>query len=720
MSVAGFPDMMPARQGGPDSSQGLGAIVIPITQPAGPNGNITEITEFEDGSVEINIHEPQPKESTGKFDENLAEVLDDAALQSLSSEVIEGVEADILSRTPFMQNYAEGLDLLGLKIETAANVRGQKRNISRVGHPLLLEAVVKSQSLARGEILPAAGPCKAQVVGDTTDELDQLAEDFESDFNYYLTQIDKGFYPDTDRGLFTCYFGGNLFKKVYVDPIREMPISRSIQIEDLIVSQDATDLYTALRVTHRVFMTPNLLKRMMMAGAYRDISIGVAQTIQDPVKAKKNDVLGVQPKSTRAQDQEHTIYETYLDWSFEDSGHKEKGQKPGQTFPYKVTVDSASRQVLEVRRNWIEGDKLFTKRQRFVHYGLIPAFEFLCLGYVHLLGNQTKALRAIWRLLIDAGMFANFPGGVKAKSVRTDTNEINPGPGEWPDVDIGPFDKIQDAFMPMPYKDISAVFIQFAKMIEDDSTSLAGTADLQTGEGRTNVPVGTMMAMVEAATQVMAASHKRLHQAMSQELALLRDLFVENPKALTAMARSPARVQYTAEEMQSVDIVPVTDPNVPAQSHRTMQATALVTLNAQYPEMDRRATLVHALHTIGIADTDRFVPPAPAPGAPPPPDPKVVAQEQENQLKAVELQQDGQDSQRKAASELAQNAQQERTDQLDNQTELAKSQSAERIAQIKEETARMKIAADLAKVDKQHQNEREIQAEARTFAPKEF
>lgn len=708
---------MPVRARGPESiDDGMGTVIQL------PNANIPgdiEITEYEDGSVDISPAVPEAKETNGKFDQNLATTLNQAALDALATEVLEGVDVDIQSRQPFMDNYAQGLDLLGLKIETAANVRGQKRNISRIGHPLLLEAVVKSQSLARGELLPAAGPCKGQVIGQTNDQLDLLAQDFESDFNYYLTQIDKGFYPDTDRGLFTCYFGGNLFKKVYVDPISERPVSRSIQVEDLIVSQDATDLYTALRVTHRHFPTPNLLKRMMMCGAYRTVDIGSAQTITDTVKTKKNEVLGLQPQSTRLQDQEHTVYETYLDYSFEEFGHKEKGQKPGQNFPYKVSVDKDTRQVLEVRRNWIEGDKLFSKRQRFVHYGLIPAFEFLCLGYVHLLGNQTKALRAIWRLLIDAGMFGQFPGGMKAKSVRTDTNEITPGPGEWVDIDIGPFDDISKAFMPMPYKDVSSVFIQFAEMIQQDAQRLGGTADIEIGEGRSNVPVGTMMSMIEAATQVMAASHKRLHRAMSEELSLLKELFVESPKALIEMARAPKRAEYTAEEMQSVDIVPATDPNVPAQMHRNMLATALVTLYGQFPqEMDGHEVITHAVRTIGISDPERFVPPPKAESAPP--DPKAMADMAKVQVAKEKLQLDASDSQRKAANELAENAQQDRHDENAQKLEAEKARSSEHVAEIKEETARLKIHADLVKSEHDREHERQLAEQERRFAPKEF
>jgi hypothetical protein len=53
-------------------------------------------------------------------------------------------------------------------------------------------------------------------------------------------------------------------------------------------------------------------------------------------------------------------------------------------------------------------------------------------------GNQFQAAGGpghVMRELIDAGMFSNFPGGMKSAKARTSTNEIAPGPGEWVDIE---------------------------------------------------------------------------------------------------------------------------------------------------------------------------------------------------------------------------------------------------------------------------------------------
>ena len=98
-----------------------------------------------------------------------------------------------------------------------------------------------------------------------------------------------------------------------------------------------------------------------------------------------------------------------------------------------MTLDKDSQQVLEIWRNWREKDELKRARKRFVKYPFIPAMGFLELGYLHILGQHAKALTAIERILIDAGMFSNFPGGVKMRG-RNDPNQIMPGPGQFVDV----------------------------------------------------------------------------------------------------------------------------------------------------------------------------------------------------------------------------------------------------------------------------------------------
>lgn len=688
-----------------DGTYGLSA---PGTPPAQPGIEIEapapvladlSIEIDEDGGVTIGAPAPPKPRSTG-FDENLAEVLQIGDLAVVAEDILQGIEADIASRREFLANLTTGMDLLGLKVEKANSQSTKGGGYSRVRNPLLLEAVITFQSGFVGEMLPASGPAKVKTIGGSTAETDQLASDFEADLNHYLTDIAREFYPDTDRMAFSLGYSGNGFKKVYTCPRRKRPVSESVQVKDMIVSEDATDLDNATRVTHRILMSPGMVRRMQRVGAYIDVPLGVATPMPTPVDQKEDEIAGISASGARPQDVQRTIYECYTDIDLSEFGHAEKGAPEGIELPYKVTIDATSRQVLEIRRNWKQGDPSFQKRQRFVHYQLVPGFGFLAFGFLHLLGNSAQTLTAIWRILCDAGMFSNFPGGVKVKGARAANNEIQPMPGEWTEIDVAGMDDIRKTLMPLPYKDPSPVFIQLAEMIQQDAMRLGGTVEMEVGDGRANVPVGTIMAMIEQQTKIMAAVHKRLHRAQQLELQLLRDEFMDDPGALARLARNPRRTWEVAEEFASLDLVPASDPNVPAQMHRIMLATALVSLASSNPDIyDKYAAHKHALEVVGIRDADRYVHPSvPMPGGPA----KAAGKSsQELALEAQKLAADIEDSKRKAAADLAENTQQLQSHRLDLANDAAARESAQRLAEMQAASDAEARALDQRKIDVQ-------------------
>lgn len=668
-------------------TQGFGSATHTVMVQPSPEGAHLEVVASDDGGIELHDRMVEAKGRTApdRFNANLAEVMESGALETLASDVLEGVEADIESRNQFIQNLEKTMELLGLETEDPSNSKGAA-GVSRVRHPVLLEAVVKAQSQAMAELLPSDGPVKAATRNGDDATVDDLARSFQEDMNWYLTKGAPEFYPDMDRGLFALFFSGNLFKKVYNHPLRRRPVSESIVVSDLIVSQDATDLDTAIRVTHRGLYTTGELRRMQWKKFWlEDIEIGTPMPSMDAVQRKEASIIGVQPSSTRQKDTEHTIYEVTTDYDFDALGLHEPGA-PDVPLPIIVTIEKDSRKILAVRRGWKQGDKEYQRKQRFVHYGMVPAFSFLCLGYSHLLGNQTKALTAIWRILVDAGMFSNFPGGIKAKGVRTSTNDISPAPGEWVDIDTGPFDDISKAIMPMPYKGPDQVFMALADAIGTKAEALAGAVDIPvTGQ---DIPVGTMLAMVEQATQTTAAVHKRLHAAQSKELSLLKDCFADDPESLVRLNPNPQRASITSQEIDSLDIVPTSDPNVPAQIHRIMLATAMITVSGQapqlynVPEIHRRAWKM-----IGVNDMDKLILDA----QPTPPDPKVQLQQANLQLAQQKLQFAQEDGKRKSEADQAQNSTDMQQQQMDLQQSQAENQSRLQIEQMRQQTEGVRL-----------------------------
>lgn len=660
-------------------------------------GHVT--TYNDDGSVDIDTDPEAENERKGpietEFNENLAKhmSLDDRA--ALGAAIFEGVQNDLKTREDFEEIFSKGIDLLGLKMEAASSQATSEGTVSRYFHPLLLETTVKYQANFIAEMLPASGPVKVRddqpedpqqqppnpnnpaemIQAQQEKNRDIIAENFETDFNHYLTVTATEFYPDTDRMAFVQGFCGNGFKKQFHCPIRKRPVSESVPPQDLIVSNNASDLYNALRVTCRTKLAASTLKRMQLNKTYLNVSIPTPQPTVERVQQKIGDTEGVDKTPQLPSDYEHTMYETMVDIDlrgFEHTVNKNdefdpKGEPSGLPLPYLVTVERDSQTVLAVRRNWREEDTEFKKRVNIVHYPLIPGLGFLAYGFVHLLGNTTRALTASTRLMIDAGQFSCFPGFLMAKGgSKQQSNDMRISPGTGKEIDtMGK--PIGDVVMKLPYNPPSEALMNLIKQAAEDGMRLGGAAQIPVGEGRADVPVGTMLMAIEQTTKVMGAVHKRNHMAMQQELKNLRDLFIEDPTALSRLATKPKRQWTVATEFADKDLVPASDPNVPSQMHRIMIATALVQAAGTPVGMqiyDQMAVHERAWRVIGVTDTGSLFKP-PSQGGPSPEQQQAQA---ELALKQQELQQKQQDSQIKV-TEQARKAQETLLDQNFRQKE---------------------------------------------------
>lgn len=512
-----------------------------------------------------------------------------------------------------------------------------------------------------------------------------LADALEHDMNHYLTVIDKDYYPDTSRMLMSRGLLGCQFKKIYRDPLLRRPVSRWVKGTDLIISNEASSLSSAARITERSQQRQSVVKRLQILGHWRDIELVIPTTETSAMDRKIAETEGITLDTPLAADQLHTIYETYTELDeCPELKADEKGRIPGFPLPYRVTFDKDSRRILEIRRNWKEGDDTYVARRRYVKFGHVPGLGFYDWGFVHLIGNPQRAATMVEQVLIDTGMFASFPGGVMARSpgTRQRTTEVRPSLGQFITMDTGGL-PISDFVMPWPYKEPSAVLAGMGQDLVSQMKQVAGVVELPVGEGRIgNTPVGTIMAYVDAVTKVPSAVHKDDHIAQQEEFELLKELFAEDPKALWRNSRKPARKWEVAQEILDQDLVPASDPNIPSQTHRLMQTNMLVGMSGM-PQFagiaNTRAIWETAIRTIGASNTGEYTMPE-KPAAAPPPDPKIVTA----QIKA--------NSEREKSEAAAANDQRDHSARME---ELAvESADKERDRQSEEERARLKAAGE--------------------------
>ena len=225
------------------------AVVVHIDGDGGnydPDTNTVQTTD-DNGDVTVSFGPPDPEPKDSEFGDNLAEHLNDSELTAISEKLMAGIEADEMSRQAWLENAARGIGLLGLELKaqqgaSAGAAQTPAEGTSNVDHPLLLEAVLRFQANARGELLPADGPIKVRNDGEGNQLNMTLGQALEKDMNHYLTKTAKEYYPDTDRMLLLLGFSGISFKKGYHDPIKRRPVIASIDAKDLIVSNATTDL----------------------------------------------------------------------------------------------------------------------------------------------------------------------------------------------------------------------------------------------------------------------------------------------------------------------------------------------------------------------------------------------------------------------------------------------------------------------------------------------
>lgn len=607
----------------------------------------TVIHDQPDGSkiVQLDAHRDK-SDDDDDFYKNLALDIDASTLTQIANELYDAISADDSSRSGVLAIEAKGMDLLGIKLQepnsgvgdTSAPLEG----MSSVTNPLLLDACLRSWANAVGELLPANGPVKIKDDGEETTQEDDLADALERDMNHWFTATASEYYPDTSHMLlWGVHFKGSGFKKVYRCPMLRRPTSKRVATKDLIVSDTETDLRSCARITHQISMRPSVMKRMQMLKAYRDVALTQPMPQTNAVEKKVAGVQGTTSHQRRPEDQPYTLWETQCEIDLPEYAPGEFKDK-GIPLPYLVTIDKDSREVLAIRRDWEQDDDQCERMRMYVRYPYVPGPGFYGTGLLNILGNSTAAMTAAWREALDAGMFANFPGGLMAKlGGRQNTSDMRAAPGQFIPVETGAL-PIEHVFMAFPFRDVTSGLMTLIDKITAQSEKVGGAADIPTAEGIANVPVGTMLAQIEQSTKVMAAAHKGMHTAQSEEIELIVKLFRKNPEDFWRANKVCPKGFWNEEKfLQALDdcnLVPVSDPNVPSHIHRIMKAVALLQLLQNpllAPRLDVKEVLTRVLRAMKEDSVGLIIDPPPQSATP---DPKAI----EAQAKVMKAQSDAQ------------------------------------------------------------------------------
>ena len=552
--------------------------IIDILEGMGEEG----VQYQEDGSVVLG--EPEMEMPSLGFGENLAEVVSENELDKIYIELTAAIENDKSAREDWEKTYTDGLKYLGMKFEEGRSEPFE--GASSVIHPLLGESVTQFQAQAYKELLPAQGPVKTQVVGEYNAAVEEQAQRVKEFMNYQITHVMEEYDEELDQMLFYLPLAGSAFKKVYYDETMQRAVSKFVAPEDLIVPYYTTDLESCPRITHLIKMPENDVKKLQAIGFYKNVNVRAGDDPQNysSVDTELEKLEGISPSYDTGE--VCNLYEVHCNLDLEGFEDVDESGEPTEVkLPYIVTIDSNSENILSIRRNFNEDDPMREKIEYFVHFKFLPGLGFYGFGLTHMIGGLSKASTSIVRQLIDAGTLANLPAGFKARGIRIRDEDSPIQPGEFRDVDA-PGGSLRDSIQPLPFKEPSGTLLNLLGLLVQSGQRFASIAEINVGEGNSQAPVGTTLALLERSTKVLSAIHKRLHSAQKKEFDLLATIFAKSLPPVYPYAVSGGNMQIKQADFDDrVDVFPVSNPDIFSTSQRIVMAQEMMQLVQSNPQI---------------------------------------------------------------------------------------------------------------------------------------
>jgi len=544
-------------------------------------------------------------EITDEHDQNLAEELDENDSARKAQNLLEAFESDKEARSEWEYRYKQGLETLepdgGLSEEEEQRAT---RGLSTVVHPMIAEAATQFNAKAIAELYPSGGPVKTTIIGEPTEELEDQARRVKDYMNYQITQEMPEYFPDLDTMLFQLPLIGHAFKKVFFDTNLDRQCSQFVKAEDFIVAPDSKDLLTSIRYSHIIRMPRNDYNRYVEGGYYLPIKYMGSEI--DPAGSIGEDIEGVS-QGDEAHNETVTLIEMHVYETFDgiDGIVDDEENQDMVAFPYVVTIDYDSQKIVSVRRNWEQEDEKKLRQNYFISYRFLPGTGFYGFGLFHLIGGLGKAATGSLRALLDSAAFSNMQGGFKLKG-RVTGGDLQVNPGEFADLDAT-VDDVNKAIMPLPFKEPSQTLFNLMNAIVQAGQRFASTADLNVGDVNPNAPVGSTVALIEQGSKAFSAIHKRLHYSQGQEFKLIAKSNAKYLPEQFEFAISGVTTKIFSTDFDStIDIVPVSDPNVFSTAQRIAQAQSVLQLSQSAPQLydmyDTHKRMLEALRIPNIGE----------------------------------------------------------------------------------------------------------------------
>ena len=567
---------------------------IPVS-PELPDVNldvINKIEELDDGSSVYEVGERQDQKlKDDKFHANLAVNMKEGALKKLSEFLLSAIEDDIEARQPWLDLHNKFKKYTGYNGEDLDDKPFE--HACRTVDSTLSTAIIRFCATTRAEMLPETGPAGFKIFGQETEELEYIATVRSQWLNYYLTVKDAEYYKDFEKFIYYLGFYGTIIRKVYYDNILKMPLSRFILPENFLVNIDCSTILDSDRLTHILKLSAREVLLNQKNKIYRDVELPylkVGDTNEHMEEDTSDDKTGNSNYNTIIQldvyDQRtlHDVYESHVFLNLEmfDEGFN-SDEITEVAKPYIVTIDKESREVLRIERNWREKDKEFKRRKFFIAYQYYTGFDIWGQGLARMAGNGAITVTNMLRQTIDAATYQNLPAGfIQKGATKQQITDITLGAGQWKFLEAT--GNIRDMFAPLPANGPSQGLMQLRQEIIGQMQDQLSTTELGMMESKEDIPTGTAVAFLKEKNKIQSAVLKSLHVSFSEELRLLDDIFKEVIEREEFFINGEEHIITKDHYIDSVQIVPVSDPSVNSTIERIMKAEAILQTAMQLPD----------------------------------------------------------------------------------------------------------------------------------------
>ena len=567
-----------------------------------------EVEELPDGSAVVQLEDFKGPLEGGDFYENLAEKFDPIELAATASRYLDLIKKDKESREQRDKQYEEGLKRTGLGNDAPGGAQFQ--GASRVVHPIMAEACVDFASRAIKELFPPDGPVKTKILGEVTDEKQEVAERKRDYNNWQLTEQIEEFRDEQEQMLTQLPMGGSQYLKLWYDEDKKRPCAEFIPIDNILLPFAAANFYTAQRATEMQDITEWEFRRRIGSGLYRDIDFVRATMEPDETASEKaNDKIEGR-KYQENEDGTRRVYHIYTYLSFDEDSYAK-----GESAPYILMIDDLEHEVLGLYRNWEEGDETMTKLDWIIEYKFIPWRGAYAIGLPHLIGGLSAALTGALRALLDTAHINNAATMIKLKGAKvsgqsnqvevTQVSEIEAAPG---------VDDIRKVAMPMPFNPPSQVLYELLGWLTGAAKGVVTTAEEKIADATSNMPVGTTQALIEQGAAVFSSIHARLHASQRRMLAVLNRInrwYLDDQRKGDVVAELPIKRE---DFKRNSDVIPVSDPHIFSETQRMAQMQAVLQMAAAYPQLfDQRAVINRMLKQLKVPNINELLPNASKP-----------------------------------------------------------------------------------------------------------